>query len=282
MITINTNLSGIMIGRQIDKTNTDLNKSFMRLSSGVRINSAGDDPGGFGMTQRLTAEIRGNNMVMRGVNDAASLFQIADGATSSMVDSLQRMREIAVQASSGTSTTTDRNNLNAEFLQLWSEIDRIATGTTYANISPLMGSIASALTIPLTAYSGGASLVLGAVLSHAVTFSSLAGCTTLNLTGTAGGTSAALSTISGLDVAIASLSSMRAGIGVMQTRLESVASNLSQFIEAGEAARSRILDTDIANEVANMSRTSILKQAGMSVLAQANQQFGSILSLLRS
>ncbi|OSM03926.1 flagellin [Magnetofaba australis] len=272
MFSINTNVQAIRAQRSLSKVSTDLSTTFQRLSSGVRINSAADDAAGLSIATRMSAQIRGLNMAARNANDAISLVQVAEGALDETTNALQRMRELAVQSANGTLTTTDRTNLNTEFTQLASEINRISSATQY-NGKTLLS---------VGGYSG--KIQVGAYSGQKITFQLYsATATALQVkTLSIGGNSAlpAQSAISVLDNALNSVSSMRATLGAVQNRFESVIANLNNQAEQQTAAQSRIMDADIASETANLTRLSILQQAGTAILAQANQQPALALSLL--
>ncbi|OSM03925.1 putative flagellin domain-containing protein [Magnetofaba australis IT-1] len=252
---------------------TDLSTTFQRLSSGVRINSAADDAAGLSIATRMSSQIRGLNMASRNANDAISLVQVAEGALDETTNALQRMRELAVQSANGTMTTTDRDNLQTEFAQLQSELDRIAQHTTFNGKSLL--SVGYSARLQIGAYSGQfISFHIKGVKASTIgvsTGATISGTTT---------TSHATAVIGLLDTALSSITSIRATLGAVQNRFESVIANLDNQAEQQTAARSRIMDADIAAETANLTRLSILQQAGTAILAQANQQPALALSLL--
>jgi len=272
-ITINTNLASMAAQRQLGVAAGKLSDTFQRLSTGLRINTASDDAAGLSISTGLAAQVRGMNQAVRNTNDTISLLQLSDAAMSESVNSLQRMRELAVQAASGTLTTTDRTNLNAEYLQLSSEVDRIANNTKFNNQLLLTGSFAAKM-IQVGQYSGQ---FLSVTINRVVT-STLGISAGTTLSGTSG--DEAWAAITAIDVAIQSLSSVRATVGALQNRFDSVISNLGSSVENTEAARSRIMDADIAVETSALTRNTILQQAAVSVLAQANQQPQIALSLL--
>ncbi|MBF0155407.1 MAG: flagellin FliC [Magnetococcales bacterium] len=278
MLSINTNLSGLMVSSQIARNDAALGKSLQRLSSGLRVSSAADGAGELGMSHRLMAEIRGCNAALQGANNGVSMLQVADGALDSTLSALQRMRELAVEASSSTASSTDRTNLDAEFQQLAVEVTRIANTTLYAGTAVLMGSL-QYVNIMTGAYSG-MFISLGS-LNNVCTFSTLTGGTpgTLALTGATN--TLATSAITTVDVAIASVASVRARIGAYQTSLDVISSTLQSIVQADTQSNSQLVDTDIAAETANLTKNNILKQAGLAVLSQANQNFGSVLTLLQ-
>ncbi|ABK42599.1 flagellin domain protein [Magnetococcus marinus MC-1] len=267
---INTNIASSNAQRQLLKSTNALGKTYERLSSGLRINSAADDAAGLTVSSRMTAQIRGLNQSARNANDGISLVQVAEGALAETEAALQRMRELAVQAASGSYTNTDRSDLNDEVTQLVSEITRISTDTKFNGVS-LMSSNQTF------------DIQVGADAGQKITVSTTAaGASALGVT-TASITSAGLASIAigKIDAAIASVSDMRSVLGAQQNRLEAAITNLSNVSERTQAARSRIMDADIAQETANLTKQSILQQAGAAMLAQANQQPQLMLSLLR-
>ncbi|MEO5371805.1 MAG: flagellin FliC [Magnetococcus sp. DMHC-1] len=270
-ISLITNIASLNAQRSLSRSSNVLGKTFERLSSGLRVNRGADDAAGLGIGTKFTSEVRGMNMAVRNTNDAISAIQIAEGALDETTNSLQRMRELAVQAASGTLTTTDRTSLNSEFAQLLSEVDRIGKNTKFNSMNLLTGSF-TAIQIQVGAYSGQ-------ILSVTILSATAAGlCSTM--AGITGDGSAAMSAITTLDSAIASVASIRATLGSLQNRFESAINSLQNASQNTAAARSQIMDADIAAETANLTRNSILQQAGASILAQANQQPQIALSLL--
>jgi flagellin len=272
-ITINSNIASLNAQRNLNASQTELAKSMQRLSSGLRINSAKDDAAGLGISDRMTAQIRGMNQAVRNANDGISFAQTAEGALAETTNCLQRMRELAVQSSNDTNTDSDRLSLNAEFAQLIAEIDRIANNTSFNGQTLLDGNYSATAAI----FQVGADA--GQVIS--VTIS---GVEASNLGVEALGVSAytsAQAAISTIDTAIDSVDSIRGSLGAVQNRFESTIANLQSVSENLSAARSRILDADIAMETTAMVKSNILQQAGVSVLAQANQIPQLALALLK-
>ena len=285
---INTNVSAINAQRNLMKSGNALGKTFERLSSGMRINRAADDAAGLSISQKMTAQIRGLNQSVRNANDAISLVQVAEGALDETHNALQRIRELAVQSANDTLTTSDRQDTWNEVIQLASEIDRISSHTEF-NTKPLLGGGESASlalkfhvgaetnqTIDITLGVADASAlgVWDPANSNAVTTTTL---------GTMSGTdiqSMMNQFIATVDSSIASVSDIRSELGAVQNRLDSVISNLSNVSENTSAARSRIMDADVAQETSSLTKNSILQQAGAAILAQANQQPQLALQLL--
>ncbi len=270
-LSINTNVASLNAQRNLGSSQSALGTAMQRLSSGLRINSAKDDAAGLAISDRMTSQIRGLNQAVRNANDGISLAQTAEGAMQETTNLLQRMRELAVQASNGTNTEDDRNSLNAEFSQLIEEINRISTDTSFNNQELLSGKFAS-----------GIKFQIGADASQTITVSiNSMGAGALSVASLTVSTfSGAQSAIAQIDAAIGTVDQVRGDLGAVQNRLESTIANLSNVSENVSAARSRILDADIAQETSNMTKYNILQQAGTSILAQANQAPQLALSLL--
>jgi flagellin len=269
-LTINTNVASLNAQRNLGMSQNGVNKSMQRLSSGLRINSAKDDAAGLGISNRMTAQIRGLNQAVRNANDGISLAQTAEGALGESTNILQRMRELAIQSANDTNSVDDRNSLNAEVTQLVAELDRIAANTTFNGRGLLNGSTAGAL------FHVGAEA--GQTISVTITS---AGATTLGVGAATVSTQVGADAAIGLvDTALTTIDSIRGSLGAVQNRFESTIANLSNVSENLSAARSRILDADIAQESSNMTKFNILQQAGVSILAQANQAPQLALSLL--
>ena len=267
-----------------------------RLSTGQRINNAGDDAAGLAISSRMTTYINGLNMAVRNANDAISMIQTADGAMIEVTSMLQRMRELTVQAASDTMSATDRASLNTEFQQLDDQIDLISTSTEWNGTKLLDGSL------------GAVEFHVGAGASQVVsiTFADLntnAGSTeateagtsaTLDVFNTVDGSSdgtdldglvitgtAQSTTLGYLDTVIARVDAHRATLGAVINRLEYAADNLANVSQNTSASRSRVLDADYAAETTELARTQIIQQAATAMLSQANQQAQSVLALLK-
>lgn len=267
---INTNVASLNAQRYMAKNNVDLSKTFRRLSSGLRINTAADDAAGLAISNRFTAQIRGLNQSVRNANDAISLIQVAEGALDETTNALQRIRELAVQAANDTNVSSDRSDLQKEVDQLLSEINRIANDTEFNTQNLLNGSFS------------GKVMQVGAFCTQTITFSILAAsANALGVSGLAiSQNSIAGAALTTLDNAINSVAEIRANLGALQNRFESVIANLSNVSENISQARSRMMDADIAQETSRLTKVSILQQAGTAVLAQANQQPQLALQLL--
>ncbi len=268
-IVVNSNIGSLNAQRNLNSSQNALNTSMRRLSSGLRINSAKDDAAGLAISDRMTSQIRGLNQAVRNANDGISMAQTAEGALQETTNLLQRMREIAVQAANDTNTDEDRLSLDAEFQQLTAEIDRIA-GQTQFNNKPLLDGSASAK------FHIGANQ--GQTISIGIGNMNTA---TIGATGNVKSQSAADTAIKAMDTAISKVDVARGDLGAVQSRLESTIANLTNVSENIAASRSRIMDADIAMETSSLTKSNILQQAGISVLAQANQQPQLALSLLQ-
>jgi len=269
----NTISSNPLGTRHLAKSQDKLNKSYSRLASGLRLNSAKDDAAGLAIHDRLNAKVRGINQAMRNANDGISLTQTADGALSETTNILQRMRELSVQSGNGIYNDDDRAAMNAEFSQLQSELDRIASDTTFNGQPVLDGSMSGTGTDFQVGADGGETInvkVAGATQSDL-------GTTSLNIsTG-----SNAQNALGAIDEALNNVSGIRSNLGAVQNRFESSINNLGNIAENLEAADARITDADVAEEVSNLTTNRILQQSGVAMQAQANQSAQTVLSLLK-
>jgi flagellin len=285
-VSINTNLASVRGQRAMDNASEKLNRTYERLSSGQRINSASDDAAGLAIAESLRINQRVASVAIRNAQDAISAIAVTDGALSSMTQVLGRLAELAQQAGNGSYSATQRSALQNEFQTLGSEIERIAVTTAYNGVGLLSGSgvIAFQIGFDQTSVSqimldtnGGATLQklgLAATGSSAMTYS---------LSGTSSdlAQSSARAALAAINSAVTSLNVLRGGLGTVEARLNSAISNLSTSRENTLAAQSRITDADIAVEAAELTRLNILQQAGAAVLAQANQQPSLAVQLLR-
>jgi len=299
---VNTNVSSLNAQRRLTNVTNNLNTTYQRLSSGLRINSAKDDAAGLSISNRLTAHINGFNQGNRNANDGIALAQTAEGAMDEITTMLQRMRTLAVQASNGTLTSTDRSAVATEFNQLSEEIGRIASATTFAGAQILRGDESEG-GIVLKEASDSMGISAGHVGIHvgsmsATTNTNGGGISTDSLKGNlisidlstdmadlaAAGevatASAAEKAIDTIDGHLKTIGEARANLGAVQNRLESTIRNQSSISENLSDARSRIRDTDYAEEASNLSSQSIIQQAATSMLTQANARPQTALSLL--
>ncbi len=275
-ITVNTNVGSINAQRALAKTNTGLQGNFGRLSTGLRINKAGDDAAGLAISEKLRAQIRGLSQLERNANDGVSLLQTAEGAMNEVSGVLTRMRELAVQSANGTLGATERTFLNQEFVALRTEIDRIAEVTEFNGINLIDGTATTIqFQVGLNATTDD-SITVGVNDMHTTALGSTSFIATQALT-TITTSQTALAVI---DAAITDVSTARAEVGSVQNRLTVTIANLGSARENLSAANSRIRDVDVASETADLTRNNILMQAGVSILAQANQTPSLALSLL--
>lgn len=272
---INTNVASLNAQRNLLGTKWGLDKSLEKLSSGYRINRAGDDAAGLAISENLRAQIRGLKQASRNASDGVSLVQVAEGGLNEISSILIRLRELAVQAASDTIGPVERQFLNVEYDQLVSEVDRIADGTEF-NGTQLLSGTGSILDFQVGTKNDPNIDRLSFDASKADANSAALG---INLTSVADKASSQNS-LAAIDAAIVSVSAMRADFGAIQNRLQSTIGNIAVSVENLSAANSRIRDVDIAEETAEMTKNNILLQAGTSVLAQANQSSNTALSLL--
>jgi flagellin len=259
--------------RNLAKVTNSLNKSYRKLSTGLRITSASDDAAGLAASERLRSQIRSLDQAKRNANDGISLVQTAEGSLEEVNNLMSRMRELAIQANNGTVSDTDKKTLNEEFTSLVSEVNRIAKSTEFNNIKLLDGS-SSNLSFQVGFGTTGGTDTIAVSLSPALTTS--LGLSNLSIN-SSGNPSASIAAI---DTAINTVSSLRGSLGAAQNRLSSTISNIGVAVENLSAAESRIRDVDIAKESTNLTRNSILQQASISVLSQANVGSQSALRLL--
>lgn len=272
---INTNVASLNAQRNLMGTKLGLDKSLERLSSGYRINRAGDDAAGLAISENLRAQIRGLKQASRNAQDGVSLVQVAEGGLNEVSSILIRLRELAVQAASDTIGPVERQFLNVEYDQLISEVDRIADGTEF-NGTPLLAGTGAILDFQVGIRNDPQIDRISFDASKADANSAALG---VNLTSVADKASAQNS-LAAVDAAIMSVSAMRADFGAIQNRLQSTINNVAIATENLSAANSRVRDVDVAEESAELMRNNILLQAGTSVLAQANQTTATALQLL--
>ncbi len=283
---INYNNASLQAQRGLDASETVRQRASGQLSSGLRINQAADDTAGMAVSEKLKNQVRGLNQAQRNVQDGISLLQTAEGGLTEIHSILARMRELAVQGANDTLVASDRLNINAEFTQLKAEVTRIASSVNF-NGTLVLQNAASPVTLQVGANSGSTSQFTIALTNNiAGTTATVAGSTDglgiLDAAQASVTTQAlASSSITSLDAAINQVTSNRANIGAMQNRLESASRSIAVAAENTAAANSRVADADIASAMSEMVRAQILQQAGISVLAQANQAPSLVLQLLR-
>lgn len=281
---INTNVSSLNAQRNLSNTSKSLDTSYTRLASGLRINSAKDDAAGLQISNRLTSQINGLDQGNRNANDGISMAQTAEGAMDEITTMLQRMRTLAQQSANGSNSTDDRSAMQAEVNALSSEIDRIASDTTFGGTKLLSNATSTDYKFQVGA---DANQTIGFTMSISFNIAGMAtaaGATTAFAAGDGNiniGTQAdAQGVLAKVDDMIKVVDSKRADLGAVQNRLDSTVRNQSNISENVSAARSRIRDADFATETANMTKQNILQQAASTVLAQANQRPQAALSLL--
>jgi flagellin len=277
-ISILTNTASLGSQKSLNRTSTALSANFAKLSSGQRINTAGDDAAGLAISEKMKSQIRSMSQAERNANDGISLLQTAEGALNENSGILTRMRELSMQSANATLGTAERASIGEEFTQLTQEIDRIAEVTQFNGQNLLNGGTAD-FSFQVGINSSANDTITATMVS---TKSASYGVTKTDLTGlkvdTADNAKLALAS---LDTAIQDTSTARASLGATQNRLQVTVSNLQSANTNLSAANSRIRDVDVAEESANMTRNNILSQAGVAVLAQANQLPSMALSLLR-
>ncbi len=276
---INTNVMSINAQRSLNRSLGSMNVSLERLSSGLRINRAKDDAAGLAISERFTSQIRGLEQAIRNANDGISLVQTAEGAMEEIANTLQRMRELSIQSRNGTVSPADRNSINDEFQQLREEVIRITDTAEFNNVS-LLGA-AQSLDLQVGWKNGASNIITLSTLDMATATLGSGGILQAVSAGMAiSATSGADAAMSILTVALDNISAKRADFGAKQNRLEAGIRNMENVVENQSAARSRIRDADFARETANLTRTQILQQAGVAMLAQANQLPQNVLQLL--
>ena len=273
--TINTNVNSLTAQRNLASSQMSQTTSMQRLSSGLRVNSAKDDAAGLAIAERMNTQIKGMNVAIRNAGDAISLAQTAEGGLGKVSDSLQRMRELAVQSANATNSAGDRANLNAEYQALNAEVTRVLSGTTF-NGASVLNSVAT-LTFQIGANSGATDQI-SVSTTNLTTGAGVSAVTAGSITSAA----ASLTAMDNIDTALGEITTARATFGAAQNRFEGVIANLQVASENQAASRGRIVDADFAAETANLSRTQVLQQAGMAMVAQANALPNNVMQLLKS
>jgi len=320
MSVINTNVKSLIAQNAMTINGRAMSKTMEQLSTGKRINSAADDAAGLAISSKMTSQIKGLNQAVRNANDGISMIQTAEGATVEVTNMLQRMRELAVQAANDTNSSDDRTSMQLEVAELQKEITRISNNTQWNNMkisgpASMSGQVLSAASVAgvtgVTAASGVSAVasVASAAAVTGVTGVTVAGAPSAAkfqvganadqvitvafkdlqaLSGAAAALTAGLSTltransaITTIDTALKSLNSYRADLGAKINRLTYAADNLANISLNQSASRSRIEDTDYAQATTELAKTQIIQQAATAMLAQANQQPSSVLSLLQ-
>ncbi|MGN0350663.1 MAG: flagellin [Roseburia sp.] len=265
------NLTAMNANRQLGITTSAQAKSSEKLSSGYRINRAGDDAAGLTISEKMRSQIRGLNKASSNAQDGVSLIQVAEGALNETHSILQRMNELATQAANDTNTTADRTAVQKEIDQLQSEITRISSTTQFNTMNLLDGDFT------------GKNLQVGSLCGQTITISiSAMDAQSLGVDSLKVSTfSDAGSAMCSIQAAISKVSAQRSSLGAIQNRLEHTIANLDNIAENTQSAESQLRDTDMAEEMVEYSKNNILAQAGQSMLAQANQSTQGVLSLLQ-
>ncbi len=263
--TINTNVLSLNAQRHLSTSQVALSQAVERLSSGLRVNSARDDAAGLAIAARMETQARGSDVAIRNANDGISLAQTAEGALNEVSSMMQRMRELAVQSANGTNSSSDRANLDAEYQALDTEIERLAISTNFNGLA-IIDTDAGDQVFQIGANKGDTLKI------STVALSKVGG----DITNVANSEAA----LDAIDAAIDVVASDRADYGAASSRFSSAIKNLQIMSENTNAARGRIMDADFAVETANMTRATIMQQAGTAMVAQANQIPNGVLSLL--
>ncbi|WP_127470460.1 flagellin [Thiomicrorhabdus aquaedulcis] len=307
---INTNMGAMNAQRTLNTSALEQSTSMARLTSGLRINGAADDAAGLAVVTGMNTQSIGTQQSIRNANDAVGMIQTMDGAAEEVVNMLQRMRELSLQSMNGTYNNDNRDQMQSEFKQLQSEVVRVADTTKFNGMNVMNASSFSAGALSVgqisagtiasvgnasagnnfkahVGWEGGHTNRIGVAMLDFGTLTSLTSADVRLMSGNpasvtfASAVGFASAAVSAIDSDLAAISTMRANWGAIQNRLDYTVSNLANVDENINASRSRIEDADFAKESANLARTQVLQQAGMSMLSQANQNSQSVLSLLR-
>lgn len=282
-LSINTNNGALMAAQAASSVNRSLETSMQRLSTGLRINSAKDDAAGVAIATRFTAEIRGYGQAIRNASDAQAMINVGEGALVEVTNILQRMREVAVQASNDTASSADRTALNKEYADLSAEIIRIEDSTTWSNKQILDGSEGTTGAFTFLIGTGSTGTVSSDTL--AVTFDAVTDLTVNSVNGTATTTgvttqASALAAIVALDSDLILVNAERAQLGGKANRLDHAVANMSNMVTNLGSALGRVQDADFAAESTNLAKSQILQQASTAMLAQANASKQGVLALV--
>ncbi|MBF0162763.1 MAG: flagellin FliC [Magnetococcales bacterium] len=283
-LNINTNMTALLAVQGMDVNSKMLSKTFERLISGSRLNTSGDDPAAFAVSTRLTAKIRGSNVAIRNAQDAISVTQVADAALAETTNALQKVRDLMTSAAGAGVTAVDRAAIQAEVQGLIAEVQRIAVGTSFNGKGLLTGSYAGQRVLIgaggdiLSMTIGGTSQEALRLLFGEDTGLKLFGST---IASTNEAVSATIANIAVVDAALNSVSTVRANLGAVQNRLNSVIGGLNTLVTSTSESRARIADTDMATEAAELAKLQIKQQVGAAILSQANQTPMAVLTLLK-
>jgi flagellin len=282
-LSINTNNGALQAAQAASSVNRSMETSMQRLSTGLRINAAKDDSAGIAIATRFTAEIKGYTMAIRNASDAQAMIDVGEGALSEVTNILQRMREIAVQASNDTASTADRTALNLEYADLAKEILRIEDSTTWSNTQILDGSVGTTGAVKFLIGTGSSDTITSDTLT--VTFDAVSDLTT-NAVSTTGTVTvlttqaSAILAISAIDADLILVNAERGQLGSKSNRLDHAVANMSNMVTNLGTALGRVQDADFASESSNLAKTQILQQASTAMLAQANASKQGVLALI--
>ena len=283
MTVINTNVASLRSQAAMVQNNQAMSKTMQQLSTGKRINSASDDAAGLSISTRLTSQINGLNQAVRNANDGISLLQTAEGATDEITNMLQRMRELSVQSMNGTYSSNDRTSMNTEFAQLYQEIQRVAKTTQWNGFNVLDGTLGGSGTVTFKVGSQQASsTIISATIksfnpaASGATVSGMAGLKSGSISSVAGASAMLTAIIN----AISGVNSVRSTIGAKVNRLQFTVDNLTNISTNLSASRSQIQDVDYSMATANLAKSQVIQQAATAMLAQANQQPSTVMTLI--
>ena len=283
MTVINTNVASLRSQAAMVQNNQAMSKTMQQLSTGKRINSASDDAAGLSISTRLTSQINGLNQAVRNANDGISLLQTAEGATDEITNMLQRMRELSVQSMNGTYSSNDRTSMNTEFSQLYQEIQRVAKTTQWNGFNVLDGTLGGSGTVTFKVGSQQASsTIISATIksfnpaASGATVSGMAGLKSGSISSVAGASAMLTAIIN----AISGVNSVRSTIGAKVNRLQFTVDNLTNISTNLSASRSQIQDVDYSMATSNLAKSQVIQQAATAMLAQANQQPSTVMTLI--
>ena len=284
MSVINTNVASLRTQAAMGQNTKALQKVMEELSTGKRINSAADDAAGLAISTRLTSQINGLNQAVRNANDGISMLKTTEGATDTVTNMLQRMRELAIQGANGTNSSADIESMNTEYQQLYSEMKRIANTTAWNNMNVLDGTFSGGVSFMVSEVAGSDAKISAAIAS----FDPTAGATNALVDGFAAMSGSSISAgstatdlLNKISVAISGVNKVRSTLGATINRLQFTVDNLTNVSTNLSASRSQIEDVDYSQATADLAKRQVIQQAATAMLAQANQQPQSVLSLLK-
>jgi len=283
MTVINTNVTSLFAQRALNANNVDLQHTMEELSTGKRINSSADDAAGLAISSRMTSQINGLNQAVRNANDGISMLRTAEGATDTITNMLQRMRELAIQASNGTYGSSDVKSMDTEYQQLYSEIKRVSNTTSWNGMNLLDGTFSGGVGFMVSDVAGANSHISASIAS----FDFTAGATNALVDGFGALSGSYISAPSAdallgkISTAISGINTMRSNLGATINRLQFTVDNLTNVSTNLSASRSQIEDVDYSQATAELAKNNVIQQAATAMLAQANQSPQSVLQLLK-